>query len=68
MVHFAVDDGVVRMGSELRGKGPWFAQDEALNKVTRSFLMDDTEVYKQFVQNESFKRFVTAKVFALTNQ
>ncbi len=29
-------------------------------------LKDDTEVYKQFVQNPSFKRFVTDMVFGLT--
>jgi type I restriction enzyme R subunit len=31
-------------------------------------LKDDTEVYKQFAQNESFKRFVSDMVFDLTNQ
>jgi type I restriction enzyme R subunit len=30
-------------------------------------LKDDTEVYKQFVQNPSFKRFVTDMVFGLTS-
>ncbi len=29
-------------------------------------LKDDTEVYKQFVQNPSFKRFVIEAVFDLT--
>lgn len=29
-------------------------------------LKDDTQVYKQFVENESFKRFVGDMVFALT--
>ena len=29
-------------------------------------LKDDTQVYKQFVENESFKRFVSDMVFALT--
>ena len=31
-------------------------------------LKDDTEVYKQFVQNESFHRFVTDMIFDLTNE
>jgi type I restriction enzyme R subunit len=31
-------------------------------------LKDDTEVYKQFVQNESFRRFVTDMVFQVTNE
>ena len=28
---------------------------------------DDTQVYKQFVENESFKRFVGDMVFAITS-
>ena len=32
-----------------------------------TLLKDDTQVYKQFVENESFKRFVTDMVYALTN-
>ncbi len=31
-------------------------------------LKDDTEVYKQFVENESFKRFVADMVYAITRQ
>jgi len=38
-----------------------------LAKVMLGLLKDDTEVYKQFVQNPSFKRFVTDFVFALTS-
>lgn len=41
--------------------------DKALARVMLSLLKDDTEIYKQFVQNESFKRFVTDMVFTLTN-
>ena len=29
-------------------------------------LKDDTEVYKQFVQNESFRRFVTDMVYQIS--
>jgi type I restriction enzyme R subunit len=43
------------------------AHDKALDKVMQLYLKDDTEVYKQFVQNESFKRFVTDMVYSLTN-
>jgi len=42
------------------------AHDNALAKVMLEVLKDDTEVYKQFVQNPSFKRFVTEAVFDLT--
>jgi type I restriction enzyme, R subunit len=41
--------------------------DKALDKVMLHFLKDDTEVYKQFVQNPSFRRFVTDMVFGLTS-
>ena len=43
-----------------------FGHDQALAKVMQHLLKDDTEVYKQFVQNESFKRFVTDMVYQLT--
>ena len=33
--------------------------DKALAKVMLTLLKDDTQVYKQFVENESFRRFVT---------
>ncbi len=36
-------------------------------RVIGPLLKDDTEFFKQFVQNESFKRFVTDMVFDLTN-
>ncbi|MDX2134732.1 MAG: type I restriction endonuclease subunit R [Saprospiraceae bacterium] len=41
--------------------------DKALARVMLDLLKDDTEVYKQFVQNESFKRFVTDMVYAIAN-
>jgi len=44
------------------------AHDQALGKVMQHLLKDDTQVYEQFVENESFKRFVGDMVYALTNQ
>ena len=41
--------------------------DKALASVMLDLLQDDTEVYKQFVQNPSFKRAVTDLVFRLTS-
>jgi type I restriction enzyme R subunit len=41
--------------------------DAALMRVIGPLLKDDTEFYKQFVQNESFKRFVTDTVIAITS-
>ncbi|TVR62911.1 MAG: type I restriction endonuclease subunit R, partial [Candidatus Competibacteraceae bacterium] len=43
------------------------AHDQALGKVMQHILKDDTQVYKQFVENESFKRFVGDMVYAITN-
>ena len=39
--------------------------DKALARVMLDLLKDDTEVYKQFVQNESFKRFVADMVYQM---
>jgi type I restriction enzyme R subunit len=44
------------------------AHDQALGRVMQHLLKDDTQVYKQFVENESFKRFVGDMVYALTSQ
>ena len=41
--------------------------DKALAKVMLTLLKDDTQVYKQFVENESFRRFVTDMVFTMTS-
>ena len=43
------------------------AHDQALSKVMQTLLKDDTQVYKQFVENESFKRFVTDMVYRQTS-
>jgi hypothetical protein len=43
------------------------AHDQALGKVMQILLKDDTQVYKQFVENESFRRFVDDRVYQLTS-
>jgi type I restriction enzyme R subunit len=43
------------------------AHDQALSKVMQGLLKEDSQVYKQFVENESFKRFVSDMVFHITN-
>jgi len=40
--------------------------DKALTRVMLTLLKDDTEAYKQFVQNESFKRYVSDMVYQMT--
>ncbi|MGH9754683.1 MAG: type I restriction endonuclease subunit R [Blastocatellia bacterium] len=41
--------------------------EAALKRVVTPLYKDDTEFFKQFVQNESFKRFVTDMVLTLTS-
>ncbi len=40
--------------------------DKALARVMTAVLKDDTELFKQFMDNESFKRWLTDSVFAIT--
>ena len=40
--------------------------DRALQKVLLSLLTDHTELYKQFAENESFKRWLTEMTFSST--
>ena len=42
--------------------------DKALLRVIVALLADDTELFKQFSDNESFKRWLTDTVFDLTYQ
>jgi len=43
------------------------AHDQALNTAMQSLLKDDTNLYKQFVENEHFKRFISDMVYHQTN-
>ena len=40
--------------------------DKALARVMTALLRDDTELFKQFTDNESFRRWLTDTVFGLT--
>ena len=40
--------------------------DKALGRVVTALVKDDTELFKQFMDNESFRRWLTDTVFALT--
>ncbi len=44
------------------------AHDQALGMAMQILLKDDTQIYKQFVENESFKQFVGDMVYAMTRQ
>ncbi len=41
--------------------------DQALARAMQVLLQDDTQIYRQFMDNESFKRFVADMVYELTN-
>jgi type I restriction enzyme R subunit len=43
------------------------AHDKALIKVMHLLLTEDTEVYKQFMENESFKRALGDMVYNITS-
>ena len=40
--------------------------DKALGRVMTAVLKDDTELFKQFSDNESFRRWLTDTVFGMT--
>jgi type I restriction enzyme R subunit len=40
--------------------------DKALGRVMTAILKDDTELFKQFMDNEGFRRWLTEKMFDLT--
>ena len=40
--------------------------DKALGRVMTALINDDTELFKQFSDNESFRRWLTDTVFTLT--
>ena len=44
------------------------AHDQALSRAMQILLKDDTQVYKQFVENESFRRTVRDMVYQITSQ
>ena len=40
--------------------------DKALRRVMTALLQDDTELFKQFSDNESFRRWLTDTIFSIT--
>ena len=40
--------------------------DKALGRVVTALLKDDTELFKQFMDNESFRKWLSDTVFNLT--
>lgn len=44
------------------------AHDQALSKVMQILLKDDTQVYKQYVENAAFRQSISDLVYALTGR
>jgi type I restriction enzyme R subunit len=42
--------------------------DKALERVMTAILQDDTELFKQFSDNDSFRNWLKEKIFLLTYQ
>ncbi|HVA91068.1 MAG TPA: type I restriction endonuclease subunit R, partial [Chloroflexota bacterium] len=61
-------DGAYRNARENTPHTARLAHDQALGKVMQHLLKDDTQVYKLFVENESFRRFVGDLVYQLTSE
>jgi type I restriction enzyme R subunit len=54
------------MIAELKRQNARIEHDKALARVMTDVLRDDTELFKQFSDNESFRRWLTDTVFGLT--
>jgi type I restriction enzyme, R subunit len=78
VVHFTADDHEMRFCTQLKDKACRNARknsdkpnarienDKALAHVMTAVLKDDTELFKQFMDNEPFKGWITDTVFGLT--
>ncbi len=42
--------------------------DKALGRVMTALIQDDTELFKQFSDNPSFKKWLTDTIFAMTSE
>ena len=58
--------GLPERQAELDKQNARIEHDKALARVMTAVLKDDTELFKQFMDNESFKRWLTDTVFGLT--
>lgn len=59
----ARDQNAKRQGDQQNAR---IEHDQALKRVVVALLNDDTELFRQFTENESFRRWLADSVFALT--
>ena len=62
----AADDAYKHAQANSDPQNARIEHDKALGRVMTAVLKDDTELFKQFVDNPSFKRWLTDTVFGLT--
>ena len=61
-----IDAGVQNANANSDKQNARIEHDKALGRVMTALLKDDTELFKQFSDNESFRRWLTDTVFGLT--
>ena len=49
-----------------RARNARIEQDKALVRAMTAVMKDDTELFKQFMDNEGFRRWMTDTVFGIT--
>ena len=53
--------------SEISSRGPgWLCSPKALERAVIELLSDHTELFKQFSDNPSFKKWLSETIFAAT--
>ena len=66
-VHRLITEDIpTRVAADTAYQNAKIEHDKALGRVMTDILKDDTELFKQFMDNESFKRWLTDTVFNLT--
>ena len=61
-------DAAYQNASENTSHTARMAHDQALGKAMQILLKDDTQIYKLFVENDSFRRCVGVMVYAMTSR
>lgn len=54
------------MATSIEGAASPSSSTKALGRVMTAVLKDDTELFKQFMDNEGFRRWLTDTVFGIT--
>jgi type I restriction enzyme, R subunit len=58
--------GDLRSATSASRQNTRIERDRAIVRVMTALMKDDTELFKQFSDNESFRKWLTGTVFGLT--